>query len=69
MVYDADLASRVRERLVGTLRALDRVGQSAPKSGKNRMHVDSDLDAEVRRLENIGARRLSEEPVLMGTFS
>jgi predicted enzyme related to lactoylglutathione lyase len=37
-----------------------------PKSGKNRVHVDlhvADLEAEVRRLEGLGATRRSLEPV------
>jgi predicted enzyme related to lactoylglutathione lyase len=36
---------------------------SEPKSGKNRMHLDikvDDLDEEARRLEAIGARRVSD---------
>jgi predicted enzyme related to lactoylglutathione lyase len=45
---------------------------SEPKVGKNRMHVDihvADLEGEVRRVEALGARRVSEEAVTMGTFS
>ncbi len=41
-----------------------------PKSSvKNRMHLDihvTDLDAEARRLEGLGARQLSDTPVKMG---
>lgn len=36
------------------------------KTGKNRMHLDlrvADLDAEVARLEKLGARRVGEEPI------
>lgn len=43
-----------------------------PKSGKNRMHVDIhvvDLDEELRRLEALGAHRVSDDAVAMGTFS
>jgi predicted enzyme related to lactoylglutathione lyase len=42
------------------------------KSGKNRMHLDihvADLDEDARRYEALGARRLSDEPVVMGSFS
>jgi len=38
-----------------------------PKQGKNRMHLDlfgNDIEAEARRMESLGARRLSKEPVL-----
>ena len=38
-----------------------------PKSGKNRMHLDlfeGDMAAEVRRMESLGARRISAVPVL-----
>jgi predicted enzyme related to lactoylglutathione lyase len=44
---------------------------SEPKSGKNRMHLDmhaADLDAEVKRLESLGAQRLSDL-VVLGDFS
>jgi predicted enzyme related to lactoylglutathione lyase len=37
-----------------------------PKSGKNRMHIDvtaPDIEAKARELEELGARRLSAEPV------
>ena len=37
-----------------------------PKRGKNRMHLDlfgTDIEAEARRMESLGARRLSKEPV------
>ena len=37
---------------------------SEPKSGKNRMHLDirvADLDDEARRLEALGARRVSDK--------
>jgi predicted enzyme related to lactoylglutathione lyase len=44
------------------------------KHGKNRMHLDlhidgGDLNAEVSRLEALGAQRLSKEPVEMGDHS
>jgi len=45
---------------------------SEPKSGKNRMHLDihvADLDEEARRLEALGARRVSGNAVVMGSFS
>ena len=45
---------------------------SEPKSGKNRMHVDihvADLDEEIRRLEAIGAQRVSDAAVAMGDSS
>jgi predicted enzyme related to lactoylglutathione lyase len=38
----------------------------APKVAKNRMHLDvhvSDLDAEVARIEALGGRRVSREPM------
>lgn len=38
-----------------------------PKQGKNRLHLDlrtADLDVEVARVEALGARRLTEEPVV-----
>jgi len=38
-----------------------------PKQGKNRVHLDlfgNDIEAEARRMESLGARRLSKEPVL-----
>lgn len=41
---------------------LQRVGE--PKAGKNRMHLDievRDVEAEVSRLESIGARRVERE--------
>jgi predicted enzyme related to lactoylglutathione lyase len=43
-----------------------------PKSAKNRMHIDihvSDLDAERGRLEALGARRVSDDTVVMGDYS
>ena len=42
------------------------------KAGKNRMHVDihvADLDTEAERLTALGARRVSTEPVVMGSYS
>jgi predicted enzyme related to lactoylglutathione lyase len=36
-----------------------------PKRGKNRMHIDlfgDNMEAEVRRTESLGARRLSKQP-------
>jgi predicted enzyme related to lactoylglutathione lyase len=44
----------------GVTLTLQRVGE--PKSGKNRMHIDllvDDLEGEVRRLEGLGASRLT----------
>jgi predicted enzyme related to lactoylglutathione lyase len=38
-----------------------------PKRGKNRMHLDlfvPDIEEEARRMELLGARRLSTEPVV-----
>jgi predicted enzyme related to lactoylglutathione lyase len=38
-----------------------------PKVGKNRMHLDlrvADLTGELARLEGLGARRLSPEPIV-----
>jgi predicted enzyme related to lactoylglutathione lyase len=38
-----------------------------PKLGKNRMHLDlfgDDIEAESIRMESLGARRISAEPVL-----
>ena len=44
-----------------------------PKSGKNRMHVDvhaeGDLEDEVRRVEALGARRISDDAVVQGDYS
>jgi len=37
-----------------------------PKQGKNRMHLDlfgPDIEAEARRMQGLGARRISAEPV------
>ena len=37
-----------------------------PKRGKNRMHLDlfsPDMEQEARRMQALGARRISEEPV------
>lgn len=37
-----------------------------PKHGKNRMHLDlfgPDIEAEAHRMEGLGARRLSREPM------
>jgi predicted enzyme related to lactoylglutathione lyase len=37
-----------------------------PKRGKNRMHLDmfgDDIEREARRMESLGARRISKEPV------
>ena|SRR5436190_15217089 len=42
------------------------------KSGKNRMHVDihvADLEGEVQRVEALGARRVSDAPFAMASFS
>jgi predicted enzyme related to lactoylglutathione lyase len=39
-------------------------GVSEPKAGKNRMHLDivvDDIEAEVHRLQGLGARRLDED--------
>src|SRR4029450_3519120 len=43
-----------------------------PKAGKNRMHVDihvADLEGEAQRVEALGARRVSDEALVMGSFS
>jgi predicted enzyme related to lactoylglutathione lyase len=45
---------------------------SEPRSSKNRMHLDievADIDVEARRLQALGATRLTDEPVLMGELS
>jgi predicted enzyme related to lactoylglutathione lyase len=45
---------------------------SEPRSGKNRMHIDihvADLDQAARRLEALGARRVSDTAVVMGNYS
>jgi len=37
-----------------------------PKTGKNRMHIDvtaKDIEAEVQRLESLGARKVSASPI------
>jgi predicted enzyme related to lactoylglutathione lyase len=49
---------------------LQRVGEA--RSGKNRMHLDvevADIEAEALRLEALGARRMTDEPVVMGPMS
>jgi predicted enzyme related to lactoylglutathione lyase len=49
----------------GTLPKLLLQGVPEPKAVKNRMHIDietADLDAEVARLEVIGAKRVENEP-------
>jgi predicted enzyme related to lactoylglutathione lyase len=38
-----------------------------PKQAKNRMHLDlfgDDIEGEARRMESLGARRLSKEPLV-----
>lgn len=54
----------LRSRDGGPTILLQRVPEG--KSGKNRMHLDlrvTDLDGEVGRLERLGARTLTTEPV------
>jgi predicted enzyme related to lactoylglutathione lyase len=58
---DANLAVLVPKEGIASPLLLQRVPE--PKSGKNRMHLDivvSDVEAEVHRLEALGARRIDE---------
>ena len=44
-------------------------GVPETKAGKNRMHLDivvDDIDAEIRRLQGLGARRIDERPQSFG---
>lgn len=52
------------ERLTSTFLILQEVPE--PKRGKNRVHVDvpaHDLEAEASRIESLGGRRLSADPL------
>ncbi len=66
---DADLAVLVPKQGIASPLLLQRVPE--PKMGKNRMHVDiivHDIDAEVHRLQALGARRVDESvPSFGGT--
>jgi predicted enzyme related to lactoylglutathione lyase len=58
---DANLAVLVPKEGIASPLLLQRVPE--PKSGKNRMHLDivvDDIEAEVRRLQALGARRIDE---------
>ena len=64
---DADLAVLVPDEGVASPLLLQRVPE--PKAGKNRMHLDviaDDIEAEVARLEALGARRIDPEPQSFG---
>ena len=44
-------------------------GVPEPKAGKNRMHLDivvDDIEAEIRRLQGLGAHRIDESPQSFG---
>jgi predicted enzyme related to lactoylglutathione lyase len=58
---DANLAVLVPKEGIASPLLLQ--GVPEPKSGKNRMHLDivvDDIEAEVRRLQALGARRVDE---------
>ena len=58
---DAKLAVLVPKQVTGTPLLLQ--GVPEPKAGKNRMHLDivvDDVEAEVRRLQALGARRIDD---------
>jgi len=59
---DANLAVLVPKEGISSPLLLQ--GVPEPKAGKNRMHVDivvDDIEAEVHRLEALGARRVDED--------
>ncbi|HWF27803.1 MAG TPA: VOC family protein [Mycobacterium sp.] len=58
---DADLAVLVPKEGIASPLLLQRVPE--PKAGKNRMHLDivvHDVEAEVHRLQALGARRIDD---------
>ena len=64
---DAQLAVLVPDEGVACPLLLQRVPE--PKAVKNRMHLDivvDDIEAEVRRLESLGARRIDHEVQRLG---
>src|SRR6516165_7692577 len=61
--YYSDTKLAVLVPTAGTGSPLLLQGVPEPKAGKNRMHVDivvDDVEAEVRRLRALGARRIDE---------
>jgi hypothetical protein len=59
---DTNLAVLVPKAGIGSPLLLQAVPE--PKAGKNRMHVDivvDDIEAEVHRLQALGARRIDED--------
>jgi hypothetical protein len=61
--YYLDAKLAVLVPIVGTASPLLLQGVPEPKAGKNRMHLDivvDDVEAEVRRLEALGACRIDE---------
>jgi predicted enzyme related to lactoylglutathione lyase len=64
---DANLALLVPKEGIGSPLLLQRVPE--PKAGKNRMHLDivvEDIEAEVHRLQGIGAHRIDEDVQTFG---
>jgi predicted enzyme related to lactoylglutathione lyase len=62
-VYDTDVSLAVLVPIEGVASPLLLQGVPEPKVGKNRMHVDivvNDVEAEVHRLQALGARRIDE---------
>jgi predicted enzyme related to lactoylglutathione lyase len=58
---DADLAVLVPKEGIASPLLLQ--GVPEPKAGKNRMHLDivvDDIEAEIHRLQELGARRIDE---------
>ena len=58
---DANLAVLVPQEGTASPRLLQRVPE--PKAGKNRMHLDivvDDIEAEIHRLQALGAHRIDE---------
>jgi predicted enzyme related to lactoylglutathione lyase len=64
---DANLAVLVPKEGIASPLLLQ--GVPEPKAGKNRMHLDivvDDIEAEVRRLQALGARRIDEDVQSLG---
>jgi predicted enzyme related to lactoylglutathione lyase len=62
--YYADTKLAVLVPKTGIASPLLLQGVPEPKAGKNRMHIDivvDDVEAEVRRLQALGARRIDED--------
>jgi hypothetical protein len=64
---DVTLAVLVPKKGIASPLLLQRVPE--PKAGKNRMHLDivvDDIEAEIQRLQAIGAHRIDEEAQIFG---